>query len=269
MTPPALPAYELDGRTAIVTGAGSGIGRATALLLAHCGARVVCADIDADGASRTAGAIEAAGGAASARVVDIARADEVDALFASAAADRGRLDIVANVAGIGELRTPVVDVADDVLERILAVNLKGTFYCCRAAARVMCPQGTGAIVNVASSVVDTPAITGLACYGMSKAAIVQLTRTLAHEVAASGVRVNAVSPGFILTPHSSRHFTDATGRVDEERRERFLQEFRSSSPLGLVGEPDDVAHAILYLVSDAARFMTGQILRPNGGQAMP
>ena len=264
-----LAVYDLTGRTAVVTGAGSGIGRATAILLAGCGASVLCADIDEPKAAGVADAIQADGGAAWAVALDVARRAEVEAVVDATLARTGRLDILANVAGIGEQFTRVVDVDDETLDRVLAVNLKGTFHGCRAAARVMCRQGGGAIVNIASSVVDTPEVGGLTCYGMSKAGVVQLTRSLAHEVGPSGVRVNAVSPGFILTPHSSRHFTGPDGRIDEGGRDAFLQRFRDASPMGRIGEPDDVAYAILYLASDVSRFVTGQILRPNGGQAMP
>ncbi|HTZ09665.1 MAG TPA: SDR family NAD(P)-dependent oxidoreductase [Acidimicrobiales bacterium] len=262
-----LAAYDLTGRVAIVTGAASGIGRASAEFLAAAGATVVCADRDEEGAGRTAGAIGAAGGSARPALLDVADPAAVDALVADTVARGGRLDVVANVAGI--IRTvPVAEMTDEELEAVLAVNLKGVVHGCRAAARVMAPQGSGAIVNMASAAVDAPA-KGLAAYGMAKAAVVQLTRVLATELAPDGVRVNAVAPGFVETAMTARRYTAGDGTVDEARRAAVLDGVARGTPLRTVGAPEDVAHAVLYLASDAARFVTGQILRPNGGVAMP
>jgi 3-oxoacyl-[acyl-carrier protein] reductase len=262
----ALQAFALPGRVAIVTGAGSGIGRATATLLAAAGASVVCADVDGDRAKATATAIADGGGQASARQVDVTRLDEVEELVAGVAAD-GRVDIMANIAGI-IVQGNVVDLSDDDLDRITAVNWRGVYYGCRAAARVMVAQRSGSIVNMSSGAIDTPA-PGLSAYAMTKAAVAQLTKTLALEVAPHGVRVNAIAPGFIETAMTGRHFTNADGTIDEARREATLAPMRRMTPLGDVGQPDDIAYAVLYLCSDAARFVTGQILRPNGGVAMP
>jgi 3-oxoacyl-[acyl-carrier protein] reductase len=123
-------------------------------------------------------------------------------------------------------------------------------------------------VNLASAAVDLPAPRH-ACYGMSKAAVVQLTRTLAMELGDDGVRVNAVAPGFIITGITARHFTNPDGTVDEERKAAVAKTFSRVAPLRRVGEPEDVADVVLFLASDASRYMTGQILRPNGGMAMP
>ena len=174
---------------------------------------------------------------------------------------------MANVAGI-MAQAPVVDLDDDTLERVLAVNLLGVFRGCRAAARVMVDQGSGSIVNMASAAVDVPS-SGLAAYGMAKAAVVQLTRVLAAEVGPRGVRVNAVAPGFVETAMTSRRFTAPDGTVDEGHRKGVLDAVARTTPLRTVGRPEDIAHAVLYLAVDAARFVTGQILRPNGGVAMP
>jgi len=263
----ALAAYDLGGRVAVVTGAASGIGRASAVLLGAVGAAVVCADVDLEGARRTAAQVEEGGGRALARPADVSDAGAVDALVDEALVEFGRIDVMANVAGI-IAQASVVELDDDTLDRVLAVNLKGVFHGCRAAARAMGAQGSGSIVNMASAAVDAPS-PGLAAYGMAKAAVVQLTRVLAVEMGPQGVRVNAVAPGFVETGMTSRHFTGADGTVDEPHRTAVLEAVSRTTPLRTVGRPEDVAHAVLYLASDASRFVTGQILRPNGGVAMP
>jgi 3-oxoacyl-[acyl-carrier protein] reductase len=253
----------LGGRVAVVTGAGSGIGRASAVALAAAGATVVGADVDGDAAVATA---EAIGGAARGVRVDVSRAEEVEALIEGTAREHGRLDVVVNNAGIMHEQL-VADTTEDELDRVLAINLKGVFFGCRAAAKVMAGRG-GSIVNMASAAVDLPAPKH-ACYGMSKAAVVQLTRTLAMEVGEDGIRVNAVAPGFIITGITARHFTNPDGTVDEERKAAVAKTFSRVAPLRRVGEPEDVADVVVFLASDASRYLTGQILRPNGGMAMP
>jgi 3-oxoacyl-[acyl-carrier protein] reductase len=254
---------DLPGRVAVVTGAGSGIGRASAVALAAAGATVVGADIDGAAAEATA---EGIGDRARGVRVDVSRAEEVDELIEGTARDLGRLDILVNNAGIMHEQL-VADTTEEELDRVLATNLKGVFFGCRAAARVMAGRG-GSIVNLASAAVDLPAPRH-ACYGMSKAAVVQLTRTLAMELGDDGVRVNAVAPGFIITGITARHFTNPDGTVDEERKAAVAKTFSRVAPLRRVGEPEDVADVVLFLASDASRYMTGQILRPNGGMAMP
>ncbi|QDQ14049.1 SDR family NAD(P)-dependent oxidoreductase [Streptomyces spectabilis] len=255
-------AYDLTGRTAFVTGAASGIGRASAVLLARAGAAVHCADRDAPGLSGTADLIKEAGGTAHPHLLDVADRAQVDQAVADAAAasPTGRVDVLAAVAGIMH-SSPVLETREEDLDRVLDVNFKGVLYACRAAARVMIEAGSGgSIVTMASGAVDTGA-PGLLCYGASKAAVVQLTKTLATEVGPHGIRVNAVAPGWIRTPMTDRHDAAARDRTEDLMARR--------SPLGRVGTPEDVAHAVLYLASDAAAFTTGQILRPNGGVAMP
>lgn len=259
--------HDLSGRVAALTGAASGIGKATALTLAAAGATVVCADIDEAGAKVTVKEIVAAGGAATAIATDVTRRADIDALVDGTVADHGRLDILGNIAGV-PFNKLVHEVSDDEFERILAINLKSVWYGCQAALRAMMPQGSGNIINIASGAIDTPAPT-LAVYGLTKAAVAMLTKTVAMEGGAHGIRCNALAPGVIETKFSSQHFVDADGNVVPERLEQYRKRFGAQSPIGRVGDAQDVAWAILYLVSDAASFVTGQILRPNGGVSMP
>jgi 3-oxoacyl-[acyl-carrier protein] reductase len=263
----ALQAYDLSGRVAVLTGGASGIGRATAQTLASVGATAVLGDIDENGAQDTADGIVAEGGNALAVRTDVTQRTDVDALVERAVGEYGRVDIMANIAGVPHNKM-VTEVTDDEFERILAINLKSVFYGCQAAMRVMVPQGSGNIVNISSGAIDTPAPM-LACYGMTKAAVAMLTKTLAVEAGPKGIRVNALAPGIILTGFSRHNFVDDTGEVDEEKFQAYKKRFGAMAPLGRVGTPEDIAGAILYLVSDAASFVTGQIIRPNGGVAMP
>lgn len=290
-----LTAYDLSGRTAFVTGAASGIGRASAVLLAEAGATVHCADRDTQGLHETATLIKAAGGTAHTHSVDVSDRAQVDQAVATATATSGRLDVMAAIAGIMH-SSPVLETRDEDLDRVLNINFKGVLYACQAAARAMIaanadkatgtgtgtgtdePDAThrtdrtdrtertndsrrpGSIITMASGAVDTGG-PGLLCYGAAKAAVVQLTKTLATEVGPHGIRVNAVAPGWIRTPMTNRHDTDAQAHTEGL--------MIRMSPLGRVGEPEDIAHAVLHLASDASAFTTGQILRPNGGVAMP
>ncbi|APS23513.1 3-oxoacyl-ACP reductase [Streptomyces sp. Tue 6075] len=252
----ALSAYDLTGRAAFVTGAASGIGRASALLLAEAGALVHCADRDETGLRRTYDLIAGAGGSARTHPLDVTDRDRVRA----AVADAGQLDILVAAAGIMHTSS-VLETADEDLDRVLAANFKGVLYACQEVARSMTARSTpGSLITMASGAVDS-ASAGLLCYSVAKAAVVQLTRTLATELGPHAIRVNAVAPGWIRTPMTDRH--DADG---QRRAEATMARI---SPLGRVGEPEDVAHTVLHLASDASAFMTGQILRPNGGGAMP
>lgn len=259
-------ARDLDGRVALVTGAGSGIGRASATLLADAGAHVVAVDIDGDAAAATAASITGAGRAASSAPLDVRDSAAVDRLVGGVVAEHGRLDVLANIAGV-MFSAPVAEMTDDDLDTVLATNLKGPFHLARAAVPHMVKAGSGSIVNMASAAIDVAA-EGLFAYAASKAALVQLTRILAVECGRHGVRANAVAPGWIPTGMTGRHFLRPDGTVDDEAFERVATPMRALSPLGRVGEPEDIAHAVLYLASDAAKFVTGQVLSPNGGVAM-
>ena len=172
----------------------------------------------------------------------------------------GRLDVMANVAGIMGAGGPITSIEEAALDRVLAVNLKGVFFGVQAALRVMGEQGSGSIINIASAAIDA-APANLAAYSMAKAGVAILTRAAAQEGGPLGVRVNCVAPGFVVTPMTQRGTPERMAEVEAAMRRR--------SVLGLVGEPEDIANAVLYLASDASRFVTGQILRPNGGVAMP
>ncbi|MFF2363676.1 SDR family NAD(P)-dependent oxidoreductase [Streptomyces sp. NPDC058122] len=250
-----LPAYDLTGRTAFVTGAAGGIGRATAILLAEAGATVHCADLDEPGLRETAKLIEGQGGTALGHPLDVTDR----AGLRQAVASCGRVDVMAAIAGIMH-SSPVLETLDEDLDRVLNVNFKGVLYACQEAARSMIANGVrGSVVTMASGAIDSGG-PGLLCYSAAKAAVVQLTKTLATEVGPHGIRVNAVAPGWIRTPMTDRH------GERQAHTEAFMARL---SPLGRVGEPEDIAHAVLYLASDASAFTTGQILRPNGGVAMP
>ncbi|MFD6886461.1 SDR family NAD(P)-dependent oxidoreductase [Streptomyces sp. NPDC059957] len=253
---PTPSAYELTGRTALITGAASGIGRATALLLAEAGAAVHCADRDDQGLKETVELITKAGGRATAHPLDVTDRAAIKASIAQA----GPLDITAAIAGIMH-SSSVLETSDEDLDRVLDINFKGVLRTCQEAARAMIAAGRpGSIITMASGAVDA-AQPGLLCYSAAKAAVVQLTKTLATEVGPHGIRVNAVAPGWIRTPMTGRHSPEV-----QEQTEAMMTRM---SPLRRVGEPEDIAQAVLYLASDASSFMTGQILRPNGGVAMP
>jgi 3-oxoacyl-[acyl-carrier protein] reductase len=265
--PDLIAAFSLAGRVAVVTGAAGGIGAQTAVTLAQAGATVVCADLHEGAVAETVDRVRAIGGTASVVGTDVSRKDDVDALAAHTLNTHGRLDVWANVAGILQ-HSLVVDATEGHLRDVLAVNLEGTYWGCAAAARAMIPAGRGSIINIASAGADMPSPRGSA-YSISKAGVMMLTRTLAVEVGPHGVRANAVAPGWIDTPMTSYHYTNEDGSVDATRRTDAIAGIAAMSPLGSTGEPADIAWCILYLASDAARFVTGQVFRPNGGVVMP
>lgn len=251
-----MQAYRLDGRLAVVTGAASGIGLETTRFYAAAGAMVVMADINAAALEAAASEI---GQAAHPFAADLSDPAAVERL-AGFARSIAPIDIWANVAGTGAL-FPITEATPEAYSRITRINMDATYWCCAAAARAMDQRG-GTIINVSSNAADEP-IPGLAVYAMTKAAVNMLTRSLARELGPKRIRVNAVAPGFVVTPMTG------TDRMPPDQARATLARNAARSPIGAVGEPADIAHAMLYLASDASKFVTGQILRVNGGAAMP
>jgi 3-oxoacyl-[acyl-carrier protein] reductase len=260
----AFSVFDLTGRTAAITGAASGIGRATAETLAAAGANVVVGDLDEPGAEETVRSITEAGGKAVAQGIDVTSKADLDALVDRALSEFGRLDIMCNVAGIAADQL-IAEATEADLDRVIAVNLKGVFFGCQAAMRSMMPQGSGVIINVSSSGIDAPAARyGL--YALTKAAVAMLTKTLAVEAGPHGIRVNAIAPGATITKFTARHLYEPDGSINQQRYDAFVAQMRTLSPINQVGEAIDQAYLILYLASDAAKFCTGQIWRANGAQ---
>lgn len=248
----------------IVTGAGSGIGAATARVLAGAGSYVVCLDIDALRAEKTASQITTDGAMASSLQVDVSDRQSVNAAVEKVFNRHGRLNVMCNIAGI-ITEADAIDLSESDFDRTLNVNLKGTLFGSQSAARVM--TSGASIINMASLIVDKPSERRMA-YAVSKAGVIQLTRGFALEFGKRGIRVNAVAPGWVLSAMTSRSFTDNEGGIDDAARSSVLATRAAASPLGVVGYPVDIGLAVLYLASDAARFCTGQVLRPNGGAVM-
>ena len=259
--------FGLGGRAAVVTGAASGIGRAVAEVLASAGARVVVGDVDAAGAEEAAAAIREFGGEAMAQQVDISQRGEVEALVERAVVEWGGLDVMCNVAGVPS-DGPLGELSEEEFDRVVGINVKGTLFGCQAAAAAMAEKGGGSIINVASAAIDL-AVPNYGLYALTKAAVTQLTQTLAVEVGSLGIRVNVLAPGATLTNFTKRHLKNPDGSMNPERYEGFVAAMKKTSPLDLVGEAIDQAWLVLYLASDASRFCTGQIWRANGGATIP
>jgi NAD(P)-dependent dehydrogenase (short-subunit alcohol dehydrogenase family) len=251
----------LEGRVAIVTGASSGFGRATSIRLASEGARVLAADLDEAGGRETVGLVGQIGGESDLFIGDIATEAGASAVVKRTLDLFGTVDILVNNAGIApegaDGRT--WDVPEDSWDRLIRVNLKSIYLCTRAAVPTMIAKGKGAVVNVAS--IAATRTCSSAAYAAAKSGILGYTLQVASELGPLGVRINSVSPGFMVTPMSTG---ERRGLSAEESRAR-LEEMGRKSPMGRMGEADDIAAAIAYLASDDAKYVTGQELVVDGG----
>jgi len=256
--------FSLHGRTAVITGAAGGIGRQAAITFTQAGANVVIADVGVAGLEETAEMVAAAGGKATVVPTDVSDRDQVNALCDAAITTHGRLDIWANVAGVIRYMN-IVDATPEDVEFITKVNLWGTYWGVAAAGRAMTNRGS--IINVSSAGGDMPAPT-LSIYAMTKAAVSHLTRCAAVELGANDIRVNAIAPGFTDTPMVQGRWTNADGSINEAERESYTNTRAAQSPLRTIATAEDQSWAMLYLASDASRFVTGQVIRPNGGVVM-
>ncbi len=249
----------LQGKTAIITGSGSGFGEGIAKTFAREGASVVVNDVNAAGGNRVAEEIAAAGGTASFCAADVTSAEDVHALIEHALAAYGGLDILVNNAGVAHKRKPMLDVTEGELDRILSVNVKGLFHTANAAIPVMRTRGGGAIVNIASTAAVRPR-PGLTWYNASKGAVTTLTKSMAVELAEDNIRVNAVNPVAGETPLLPTFLGEDT----PENREAF----RQTVPLGRFSVPQDVANSVLFLASEEAALVTGVCMEVDGGRCI-
>jgi len=249
----------LSGKVAIVTGAGNGMGRATALLFAREGASVVIGDVDATAGGSALAEIEAAGGRAVFQRCDVSVEAEVAALVATAEERYGKLDTIFNNAGIEQPVIPSQDVTEALFDKVIGINLKGTFFGCKHAIPALLRNGGGTIVNN-SSVSAFANVGGNISYAASKGAVMSMTRVLAIEYARRNIRVNAINPGVIDTDMNRRNAVLAADPAAVEER------WRAITPMGRMGTGEEIAQTVLYLASDQSSFTTGIGLLIDGGR---
>ncbi len=258
--------FDLSGRTALVTGAASGLGRVFAEALAAYGAAVVCGDVDTAGNEETATRIRSAAKQARAVAMDVADADNVAAVIADIEATEGALDVLVNNAGIATGKALIHEMSIDHWDRLMAVNLRGVFLCMRAALPLMLARGRGSIINISSIAglvgVD-PTIPAVAAnYSAAKGGVIGLTREAAAEYGPNNIRVNAIAPGWHLGTNLGR---DEIGDATPEMMDALLNRLRHDTPLGRTGDPKELAGLAVYLASDASSFLTGQVIAHDGG----
>jgi NAD(P)-dependent dehydrogenase (short-subunit alcohol dehydrogenase family) len=252
-------AGKLSGKVAVITGAGSGIGRAAADLFAREGAEVALVDLNAEAAKDATEQITAAGGRALAVGADVADAAQVDLAFRQISGEFGRIDVLYNNAGVNSAGS-VVDATDEDWDRCFAVNAKGTFLCSRAAGRLMVAAGGGSIVNQ-GSVAAVVGIANFASYCASKGAVVALTRSMSVDLAPRNVRVNVICPGTVYTP-LMEPMLRARGNGDLAAG---LAMTTAKYPIGRLGTPEEIAAVALFLASDDSSFLTGSVITADGG----
>jgi 2-hydroxycyclohexanecarboxyl-CoA dehydrogenase len=250
----------LKGKTALVTGGGRGIGRAIALGLAREGAQVAVLDIIRDNAEAVRGEVEALGVKGLTLVADLTRRAEVERAVAEALAQFGQLDILVNNAGWDKLE-PFLESEEETWDKIIGINFKGVLYVCKAALPAMVARGGGKVINIASDA-GRVGSTGEAVYAGTKGAVIAFSKTLAREMARHHITVNVVCPGLTETPLLQGI------RAQSPKAERVLEAVTRAIPLGRVGQPEDVAGAVVYLASPAADYVTGQTLSVSGGLTM-
>jgi 3-oxoacyl-[acyl-carrier protein] reductase len=249
-----------DGRTAIVTGAAHGLGRAIALAFADLGAKVVGCDVIADELRETARLAAAGGAALEARVLDVTDREAVHALARETLAARGRIDILVNDAGgvLGQVGRPLEEVPEADWRAILAVNLDGAFHCSQAVAPAMKAARHGRIVNISSGAGLGVSLTGIQAYASAKAGLIGLTRQLAHELGPWGITVNCIAPGFVRSNPTTERQWESYG---EEGQRRLVE----SIALRRLGAPADIVNGVLHFASEHAGWTTGQMLAIDGG----
>ena len=262
----------LKGKVAIVTGSGSGLGKATALVFAREGAKVVVTDISQQRAEAVAQEINGASRKKKAFAVraDVTKKNEVEAMVVAARKRFGPLDILINNAGIGQIKD-FLDISPEEWQRMLDIHVKGTFLCSQAVISDMIAAGWGRIVNTAS-VAGMEGGPQNAHYAAAKAAIIGFTRSLALEFARSGITVNAIAPGLIdnivQAVQGKSDGSTVAGNIPSSKAEQVMNFFLRRIPMRRLGTPEDIAYAHLYLASDEAKYVTGQVLSPNGGYVL-